>query len=220
MADPLAEITTGLSTLQLSDDLFPNFAGVANTLVHTPTKLRDSLMIQRLLLIDRFTTLRTQIDSGFKDGFIDVSRASYAGTSLNRPYGRDYWDGRVQATTKVHVKNGVVELQEDEVEEEILEEKEGLDKAKGVRNRKTKDNESKGESNEKKKKKKKKYNPIDMFGVLVPYQLRQAQKSFEKSVHALIELSNVVRELDEINAKIMQVQKQVDIERDIKRDIE
>lgn len=81
---------------ELADDLFPNFNTILS--INDPTDLE---IIKYLELIDQYTNIIETINSELKDGFIDLSRANYAGTSLNKPYGRDYWDEKVKAVTKV-----------------------------------------------------------------------------------------------------------------------
>lgn len=65
---------------------------------------------------------------------------------------------------------------------------------KGEKEEERKEEEDKG--------KKKAYDPINMFGVLVPYNLRIAQASFQRSIGTMERLVETRREIDELILKL------------------
>ncbi len=193
------EITEKLESLALSGDLFPNYTTVLET-----TSEKDQLLIKYLALLDQYNQAVEQLNHEFKEGYINLSRANYANTSVVKPYGRDCWDDRVKAIKKVSIGDKIELI---DVEEKVDKVKDDDEKDQSIRNRSKKVEETPN-------KKKKKYNPINMFGVLVPLQLRQSQSHFNKSVIQMISIVNLRNELismeDELKIKNIDLEKKVD----------
>lgn len=168
------EIINDLKELKLSDDLFPKY------------EKNNDLVIKKLELIDNFNSIRNSSNELFKDGFINIARAKY---SSNKSFGKDYWDETVQATVRVEIVNGEVRIKEEGEPDEKVEEE-------TIRNRKKKEKASIKEV------KVAKYNPINMFGVLVPYQLKQSQEDFSSIIPKLIELVNLIKEIESTNNEL------------------
>lgn len=182
-----AQLSEKLEDLRLADDLFPDYA----TVLGNPDE-KDQLIIKYLTLLDQYNQAVDQLNHEFKEGFIDLSRANYANTSSVKPFGRDCWDDTVKAIKKVRVGEDykLIDFDRDETKDEDKDKlKDGLE----IRNRV----KSKGQENIENKeiKKKKKYNPINMFGVLVPLQLRESQAHFNRALPQMITIVNLRKEL-------------------------
>lgn len=83
---------------------------------------------------------------------------------------------------------------EDEKLNEKIDEKDGESKIRNRKTTSTKENTSKT--------KPKKYNPINMFGVLVPLQLRKSQSHFQKTIPLFLKLVNLRQEILALETKL------------------
>ncbi|CCH46525.1 Coiled-coil domain-containing protein [Wickerhamomyces ciferrii] len=191
------ELNEKLSQLELSDDLFPQYERPDPE----KTGSKEALIIDYLETLDNYTTRQEQLNNELKEGYIQLSRANYVSHSLSKPYGKDYWDERVKAIRKVAIGEEFKIVDVDDVSK-----KENKDKVGNIRNRKQKENDEK----KVKEVKVKKYNPINMFGVLVPLQLRQSQSNFIKGLDHIVEVVNLRNKLDQISEKIEKLDKEVD----------
>lgn len=146
------------------------------------------LLVRKLSLYD---TLLEQLQTGFQNGFNQLSRANYYNKdSLRGSYGQDYWDETFVGTrfVKITVTHKIEELEcPGSPEEDTVDEKE---QSEQVRRR-----------NERKKLVEKvKKDPLYMFGgsLSVPVSLRQSQSSFKSTIpvmYQLIELRDEISSL-------------------------
>jgi hypothetical protein len=164
-------------TTELADDLFPNH----ETVTADPHP-QDSEITKYLTKLDEYTALRHALQKKMSSGFIELARAKYTG----RSYGRDFWDEKVRATRMVECGQKMKLVGADAVE---AKEKCALKQRKPGKIH---------EKEEKEEKEKKQYDPINMFGVLVPYSLRLSQAEFQKSLGDMVNLINLQKELDQL----------------------
>lgn len=181
---------------------------------------QDDLVIQLLERLDRYEKLANDsFRVNFITGMQHLSRANF--NSENRKYGMDSLDRRPYDACKVVESNGSFKLRDKlkelkekkklELENEKLDsEKENTLEDQALRQRKK--DPAKGEKSEPKSKEggvseksiepSSLRDPIYQFGVLVPYQLRNAQSSFNDSLTDIITMVNLRQELTELIKKI------------------
>jgi hypothetical protein len=167
-------------TTELADDLFPNHETV--TADQHP---QDSEITEYLTKLDEYIALRQALQKKMSSGFIELARAKYTG----RPYGRDFWDENVRATRMVECGQKMKLVGADAVD---AQEKSTLKHRKPGKIHETVEKAAAEE------KEKKQYDPINMFGVLVPYSLRLSQAEFQKSLDDMVNLINLQKELDQL----------------------
>ena len=85
----------------------PAAAATAKTETDTETNPSpiDALLTHYLALLDEYTTLRGTLHTLQSRMFHDLARANFAAERGVRRYGRDYYDGRMQAGRRVHVSS-------------------------------------------------------------------------------------------------------------------
>lgn len=191
---------------------------------------QDDLVIQLLERLDRYEKLANDsFRVNFITGMQHLSRANF--NSENRKYGMDSLDRRPYDACKVVEGNGSFKLRDRlrELKEKnkLEKEKESLDPEKettleGQALRQRKKDSAQGEKSEPKSKKEgvleksvdppSLRDPVYQFGVLVPYQLRNAQSSFNDSLTDIVNMVNLRRELTELIQKIESTDAEAQIE--------
>lgn len=150
------------------------------------------------LLADYNSTLE-QLQKGFQDGYIQLSRSNYYNKdSLRGNYGKDYWDetyvGQLAAAVEESSSKLVMDIvkrnpQENQVADETKEEDNTLtQRKKGAKKETQKGQRPKSEQN---------YDPILMFGgvLSIPSSLRQSQTSFRGCIPLMVQLINYKNEI-------------------------
>ncbi|KOG99123.1 Vma22p [Saccharomyces eubayanus] len=157
------------------------------------------------LLADYDSTLE-QLQKGFQDGYIQLSRSNYYNKdSLRGNYGKDYWDetyvGQLVAAVDESSSKLVIDIvkrnpQEDQVADVTKEE----DNTLIQRKKGTKKETEKGQS----PKPVQNYDPILMFGgvLSVPSSLRQSQTSFRGCIPLMVQLINYKNEILTLSKKL------------------
>lgn len=186
----------------------------------TMSQDQDNAVVQLLELLDRYEKVANDsFRLKFISGIQHLSRANF--NSDGRKYGTDSLDRRPYDACKVvETQSGftlVDKLKKQRTEsaslkvvlekEEVLEKKDVLE---SLRQRKNKKTEKTGEALGSKKKgaiseinnSPALRDPIYQFGVLVPYQLRDAQASFNDSLSDIVEMVNLRQQITEAVKKI------------------
>lgn len=193
---------------------------------HQMAQTQDEAVVELLELVDQYEKLANdQFRVNFITGMQNLSRANF--NSENRKYGVDSYDRRPYEACKIvgckdgfalqdrleklkEEKNKQRELDkpnlngsEKEVSDDSLSGKPETEKnepEKSIRNRKnTKLGKKETKSNEDSPALR---DPIYQFGVLVPYQLREAQAAFSNSLSDIIEMLNLRQRIERLIAQI------------------
>lgn len=153
----------------------------------------DTLLQRYLVLLDEYSTLRTELSHVQKLIFQDIARANFSAERGLR-YGQDQYDERMQATRRVAISGGKAPAFDISMYEEP--EKPVADEAGGE------------EDAEKEKPAKKSKDPLRWFGVLTPQALRSAQSSSVKAVQDIIpRLVSVNAEMAEVEIEVRRARK-------------
>lgn len=148
----------------------------------------DTLLQRYLVLLDEYSTLRTELSHLQKLIFQDLARANFSAERGLR-YGQDQYDERMQATRRVAISGEKAPTFNistyEEPEEPVSDEAEAEDGA------------------EREKPVKKSKDPLRWFGVLTPQALRSAQASSVKAVQ------DIIPRLVSVNAEMMEVEIEV-----------
>ncbi|CDK28574.1 unnamed protein product [Kuraishia capsulata CBS 1993] len=189
----------------------------------------DNLMINVLNLIDEYEKQAESVSGYLSNGFLQLSRANYASTTGIR-FGRDYYDEReFDAQIRVQITEDgsittVEPVSEKASQTEKLESTHRQPESTSLKRRqkKTENPEDTArtsaiETNSKTVESDsptpetteidstvpaKRTNPVNMFGALVPYQLRQSQTSFQQAVAGLVRLADSKRQLLEMLSRV------------------
>ncbi|KAL1301418.1 hypothetical protein AAFC00_005675 [Neodothiora populina] len=191
----------------------------------------DSLWAEHLKLLDQYDQAQKQIQKHLSSGFFSLAQASFKSPSKIR-YGQDYYDERMQATRglvpndkspRVFTIGLLQEPVSQDTDEKVVHEKVGeaqlATPPASPRHLPESDekDESKVEGDEKstdtangKKPPKQPPNPLHWYGILVPYQLRQAQGSFISAVEGPIgEAVTTAHEMRRLEVEIRKLRKEV-----------
>lgn len=148
----------------------------------------DTLLQRYLVLLDEYSTLRTELSHLQKLIFQDIARANFSAERGLR-YSQDQYDERMQATRRLAISGEEAPRFQismyEEPEEPVADETDGEDGA------------------EKKKPVKKSKDPLRWFGVLTPQALRSAQASSVKAVQ------DIIPKLVSVNAQMLDVEIEV-----------
>lgn len=174
---------------ELADDLFPS-----HELLPETGSAKDAQITEYLVKLDSYSMLRASLQKRMGSGFIELSRAKYTG----RDYGKDYWDMNVQARTEV-LFNGKFALLTAGDKDVMKNDDEEVSLRHREKRGKPEHKDNKAQNN-------RSYDPINMFGVLVPPPLRLSQKEFQSSLNDIVELINLQRELDELAKRVESVE--------------
>ena len=148
-------------------------------------------------LLANYDSALEQLQKGFQDGYIQLSRSNYYNKdSLRGNYGKDYWDknytGQLMAIVEEKSSKPVFDIVKRKVQDTHENEKE-QDNTLIHRKKGPKSNEQKAQI----PKLKQDYDPILMFGgvLSVPSSLRQSQTSFKGCIPLIAQLINYRKEL-------------------------
>ncbi|CAI4485489.1 CNT_collapsed_G0023300.mRNA.1.CDS.1 [Saccharomyces cerevisiae] len=157
----------------------------------------DEQYLRLIELLSNYDSTLEQLQKGFQDGYIQLSRSNYYNKdSLRGNYGEDYWDetyiGQLMATVEEKNSKVVVEIVKRKAQDE-QEKKEEEDNKLTQRKKGTKPEKQKTQSH----KLKQDYDPILMFGgvLSVPSSLRQSQTSFKGCIPLIAQLINYKNEI-------------------------
>ncbi|KAF3987523.1 hypothetical protein FT663_00685 [Candidozyma haemuli var. vulneris] len=166
---------------------------------------QDEAVIKLLDLLDQYEKLANdQFRVNFITGMQNLSRANF--NSENKKYGTDSLDRRPYEACKVVEGSAVFVLKDKlkEAKKDAIEEKESEKPEEStLRSRGNKTKPEKVSTTETVKEPSKSLrDPIYQFGVLVPYQLRNAQASFNESLADIISMVNLRQQITDLVAQI------------------
>lgn len=177
---------------------------------------QDNAVVQLLELLDRYEKVANDsFRLKFIAGIQHLSRANF--NSDGRKYGTDSLDRRPYDACKVvETQNGFTVVDrlkkqraENALQKDVLEKKDPLESLRQRKNtRKSEKTEEALGSKEEKGVISEPHqvpalrDPIQQFGVLVPYQLRDAQASFNDSLIDIVEMVNLRQQIAEAVKKI------------------
>lgn len=157
----------------------------------------DEQYLRLLELLSNYNSTLEQLQKGFRDGYIQLSRSNfYNKDSLRGNYGKDYWDktymGQLMATVEKTDSKLVVDIVRRKIQDK-QEKKEEEDNKLTQRKKGPRSEEQKAQSH----KPKQDYDPILMFGgvLSVPSSLRQSQTSFKGCIPLIAQLINYKNEI-------------------------
>ncbi|ODV95305.1 hypothetical protein PACTADRAFT_33879 [Pachysolen tannophilus NRRL Y-2460] len=184
----------------------------------------DLKMIEYLNLLNKYELKCQEYRMNFVNGFINLSRANYANGNNHRRFNRDYYDLReVKAIKIVETDENnnlklidLLELQKKnllETKEKEIAENEDNNNEKEFSTLRNRNQKNENFTLQKKsmtfEKKDLPYrDPINMFGILVPFQLKESKKFFEKGVYNCIEIINLKNKLSCIYKEIKELKKE------------
>lgn len=177
----------------------------------------DELLERYLVLVDRYTTLRTALATAQQHMFHALARANFTADRGMRHHGQDQYDERMQASRRIAISAAassspptftiaeeapVAEAEEEEEEAQDAGQDEKIDSAVD------------GKEEEEKKRKKQQSvtvaarDPIRWFGVLVPPALREAQRQSVAAVEDVIpRLVSVQAEMAHVEIEVRRARK-------------
>lgn len=126
--------------------------------------------------LDEYQTEIERLSNGFREGFIQLAKANYGRSATNTRFGQDMYDDRMKSVYGVRVSDTGYSVQRVDDDDE----------------------EGKGE----KEKAKISRNPLNMFGIIVPMSLRQAQQHFIFSVEAIGGVTTSRKRLQELEREL------------------
>lgn len=197
----------------------------------------DSLWTSYLNLLQQYTTAQAILKSHLSSGFLSLAESNFH-TSGGQRFGKDYYDERMVARTRLRVskeeagggkarvvriarvgegqsaEEGEGKRQEKAEDECLLSRTPASDSNSQDKGAASSDdeNDSHDQVDPEKKLPIDTREPIRWFGILVPSSLRQAQKSFSSAVldgDALTKAINSARGMREIEAEIRKLRKAI-----------
>ncbi|EGV66046.1 hypothetical protein PSN45_003136 [Yamadazyma tenuis] len=180
-----------------------------------PSNHKDILTEQLLHLVDQYESLaNTSFRTNFIDGFLNLSRANFNGGGL-RTYGVKDFDLRSYLACK-NIKSGPNLELEDYLQRQESK-KHDKEPEYTKKDQTTKQNQNTAVSSSVHRSKNESIShteefgnslykdPINQFGALVPYQLREAQASFNLALINSVELVNLQNKISSIISQIEQL---------------
>ncbi|EHN02096.1 Vma22p [Saccharomyces cerevisiae x Saccharomyces kudriavzevii VIN7] len=161
------------------------------------TNATDGQYLRLIELLADYDSTLEQLQKGFQDGHIHLSRSNYYNKdSLRGNYGKDYWDktyaGQLMATVDDSNSKSVIDIVKRKVQENEETKKEEdstlVQRKKGAKSEEQKPKDPKLKQD---------YDPILMFGgvLSVPSSLRQSQTSFRGCIPLMVQLVNYRNEI-------------------------
>ncbi|KAI9854823.1 MAG: hypothetical protein M1830_006506 [Pleopsidium flavum] len=176
----------------------------------------DSLLERYLHLLDQYQSVQQQLSKELSDGYFSLAQANFK--SLNRiRYGKDFYDGRMQASRRVTVKPSttstsspnfsitdslhITSAASDSNSETI-----GTNASSASQGKNAEENEAKNASRVKVSN----CDPLNWFGILVPPALRVAQASFSDAVtHSILLMAGVELEMQIVEEEIRNIRREL-----------
>ncbi|OCK88210.1 uncharacterized protein K441DRAFT_669479 [Cenococcum geophilum 1.58] len=177
----------------------------------------DGLLERYLNLLDRYQQARLQLSNHLSSGFLSLAQANFSNSSRTR-FGQDYYDGRMQASTKIAI-------QEHDSASSFLISKSPSATRSATQSSNTSrlakgpasvsiDSETASQSFMHDESPSswtvKPIDPIRWFGILLPQALRNTQRSFADAVEGpVVNLVTLTKELRSLEIEIGRLRKQI-----------
>ncbi|KAL8914171.1 MAG: hypothetical protein Q9171_001166 [Xanthocarpia ochracea] len=173
----------------------------------------DVLLERYLDLVHQYNSLHQSISKEFASGYLSLAQANFSNHNRLR-YGQDFYDDRMQASTKFLVKPPTDELFDDADDERLLKYTISLftlQPASGSpETTKSTADEASTKSQTDIESKPPTSDPLKWFGILVPPALRASQNSFKNAVTEKITLlANLSNEMRSMEIEIRRIRKKI-----------
>ncbi|KAL8925599.1 MAG: hypothetical protein Q9172_002169 [Xanthocarpia lactea] len=172
----------------------------------------DVLLERYLDLVHQYNSLHQSTSKEFASGYLSLAQANFSNHNRLR-YGQDFYDDRMQASTKFLVKPPTDEPFDDAGDEQLLKYTLSLvavQPASSPETTKSTVDEASTESQTDMESKPPTSDPLKWFGILVPPALRASQNSFKNAVTEKITLlANLSNEMRSMEIEIRRIRKKI-----------